>query len=261
MKHHEEAIAHYVARAKVDPEVVAVIVTGSVGRGSERADSDIDLYLIVSDARWDRATESGRIAWTQDEEINYDGGYFDIKLATVSYLTDAALRGDDPVRASFEHARVAWTSDAQLSTLVSRIPQRTDDDWRSLERSFIAQARLHCHYFLRHAEGHADALLLHHAAVHVATSAARAVLARRRVLFPGPKSLTATLESLADAPVELLGLMQLTVERPTVATATRLLALVEQDLAIDLDRDATLPLFINDNELAWRTLVPPPEYR
>ncbi len=261
MKHHDEAIAAYVTRVRDDPTAVAVIVTGSVGRGTDRPDSDVDLYLIVTEEAWAQAEQSGRIAWVETDGIGYEGGYFDIKLATVGYLREAADRGDDPVRDSLQAASVAWSADPEVIDLIGRVGVRAPDEWRALERSFLAQARLHGHYFLAHGERHGDALLLHHAAVHLATSAARAVLARHHVLFPGPKSLVAALTRAPDAPADLLVLLEQCVTRPGVETAQALLTAIEAHLDSDLTRDESLPLFITDNELAWRTRVSPPEYR
>ncbi len=109
MEHHEQAISRYVAAVSDDPEVLAVIVSGSVARGVERPDSDVDLYLVVSERRWDEAYAARRLMYTSTDGIGYDEGYFDIKLATLSYLDEAAQRGDDPVRDSFASARVVFS--------------------------------------------------------------------------------------------------------------------------------------------------------
>ena len=45
MRHHEETIEDFTARA-ARPEVIGVVVVGSVARGDERTDSDVDVYLV-----------------------------------------------------------------------------------------------------------------------------------------------------------------------------------------------------------------------
>jgi len=121
MKHHDEAVGRYVARVKNDPDVVGVVVSGSVARGTERTDSDIDLYLVVTEEAWERAVAANRIMVVETEGAEYEHGYFDIKLATLRYLGEAAERGDDPVRDSFASGRVAWSLVPDLVERIDRI--------------------------------------------------------------------------------------------------------------------------------------------
>ncbi len=261
MKHHDEAVKRYIARVKDDPDVVAVVVSGSLARGTERDDSDIDLYLVVTEEAWQRAVVANRIMVVETEGAEYDRGYFDIKLATLRFLREAAERGDDPVRDSFASALVAWSSVPNLAERISRIGLRDAHSWQSLEDSFLAQARLHGGYFLHEGERGEDALLLHHAAVHLATSACRALLARNRVLFSGPKYLTRLVAGLKAAPVRWGDLLTDLLEHPSAASGDRLIAALEAFLGSPQTFEDSLSIFVTDNELAWRTRDPPPEYR
>lgn len=47
MQHHEDTLDAYVRRVKADPNAIAVILVGSVAHGTERPDSDVDVYLVV----------------------------------------------------------------------------------------------------------------------------------------------------------------------------------------------------------------------
>ena len=49
MRHHEDTIAAYAAQVIDQPDTLALIVVGSVARGTERATSDVDVYLVVTD--------------------------------------------------------------------------------------------------------------------------------------------------------------------------------------------------------------------
>lgn len=260
MEHHERAIARYVADVSADPEVLAVIVSGSVARGAERADSDVDLYVVVGERRWDEAYASRRLMYTSTEGIGYDGGYFDIKLATLSYLDDAAERGDDPVRDSFASARVVFSRVPDLEARLARVVELPASDWEDRVAGFVAQCRLHGGYFLVQAHEHGDPLLLAHASVHLATSAARALLARERVFFPGPKYLRARVAGLTAAPPGYGALLDAVIASPSPATADALLEAVEAAVGSALPHEETLSRFVLDNELAWRYRTAPPEY-
>jgi predicted nucleotidyltransferase len=261
MKHHEAALERFVARAKDDHGVLAVIVSGSLSRGAERPDSDIDLYLVVTEERWAEALRANRLMYVDETDIDYDGGYFDIKLATPAYLDEAADRGDDPVRDSFAHARVAFSRMPDLEARIARIAAVPDEQWEARMASHLAQARLHGGYFLVQGIEHDDPLLTAHAAVHLATSASRALLALNRVRFAGPKYLATAVAALEVKPAGFDEALVELVARPSVAAGAELLGMLEGAASWPLDDDSTLSTFVLDNELAWRYRVPPPEYR
>ena len=261
MQHHDEAATRFVARTRGRPGVRAVLLTGSVATGRERPDSDVDLVLVVDDEQWDAALAAGRIMYTETDGIGYEHGYFDVKLATPEILAAAAERGDDPVRDSLAEAKVLFTEGFDAQGVIRRLAERPDGEWLELATSFLAQARLHGEYFLLQGLERGDPLLTAHAAVHLATSAARAALALHHVRFPGPKHLIETLEQVPGLPDGLRAAVLDVVTAPSTTTGGALLAHLEGLAGGALDGDAALSRFVLDNELAWFTRVPPPEYR
>ena len=259
MLHHDEAVGRYVARESARPDTLAIVLTGSVARGTERPDSDVDLYLVVTEDRWAEAYAAERLMYTEQDGIDYDAGYFDVKLATLSYLDDAADRGDDPVRDSFAASRIVFSRVDDLDARIARI-QPAADEWDARVASFLAQARLHGGYFLKQAHESGDRLLLRHASVHLATSTARALLAANRVVFPGPKYLSALVAGLERKPRDVDALLTAAIEDPSPATADALLASLESFAGSLLPPEKTLSRFVLDNELAWRYRTKPPEY-
>lgn len=261
MKHHDDAVDAFVRSVADDPTVVGVVISGSVARGTERADSDVDLYLIVTEERWHEAAQARRLMFTSVDGIGYDGGYYDLKLATLSYLDDAAARGDDPVRDSFAHVRVAFSRVDDLGERLRRIADVPDSRWDDLCAGFVAQCRLHGGYFLEQAHERGDRMLLAHASTHLATSAARALLAHNRVFFSGPKYLAALTRTLPDKPDGFDGMLTALLDDPTPATARTVMDAVESTVGAFLPEEETLSRFVLDNELAWRTGRSPVEYR
>ncbi|HWU47657.1 MAG TPA: hypothetical protein VN133_12945 [Humibacter sp.] len=261
MEHHEQALARYVARESERADTIAVIVSGSLSRGTERAESDIDLYLLVAEDRWAAALRQQRVMYVEREGADYEGGYFDVKLATLSYLDDAAERGDDPVRSSFAQARIAFSRIGDLGERIARVATVPEGQWRSRLASHLAQARLHGGYFIKQGIQRDDPVLSHHAAVHLATSAARAVLALNRTMFPGTKELLSTLEAVSDKPVGMVTAIEELLRAPSIQGADRVLELLEPAAGWSLEPEHTLSTFVLDNELAWRYRESPPEYR
>lgn len=260
MEHHERALAAYADSVRASPSTLAVIAVGSVARGTERSDSDVDVYLVVADAAFDAALAAGRLSWTERHDEDYPGGYLDVKVVSPRVLAAAAESGDDPMRASFEGARIAFARDVDVAAAIEPIVRLPEEAWRGRVRSHVAQARIHGGYFLPQAELRGDPFLRLHAATHLALAAARAALAERRTLLRGPKYVAAALAGL-DLPEGFLESWRALVADPGLDSGTRMLAVLEDWLGPALDPDATLSTFIRDNELAWLTGAAPPEYR
>ena len=260
MEHHEDTLGAYIRRVKADPNAIAVIVVGSVARGTERPDSDVDVYLVVPDDVFDSAIATNRVIYVERSDAEYPGGYVDVKLATIAFLNAAAERGDDPVRASFEGARVAWVRDGyDIAGLVAAIPLLPSTVWESRAASFISQVRLHGTDFLREAIALDNTFLLHHAAVHTVGAGGRALLALNRRLFRGPKDLDATLATLDRLPDGYDDLARQLITRPSQESADAYVQALETFYPWPVDRVASDSIFIRDNELAWLTGILPPE--
>lgn len=261
MQHQEDTLAAYVSTVSQDEESIAVVLDGSLAKGTEREDSDVDVYLVVTDAAFASAFENERLSYVDADAATYDGGYVDIKVVTIDYLRRAAEDGDDPVRASFIGARVAWTRDPQVAGLVAAIPTLPESAWAERMASFIAQMRLYGGYFLKQGAQLGDEYLLRWAAVHAVGSAGRALLARGHVLFQGNKYLTGLLTGLPDLPAGYLDLSDRLLATPTAALGREFLDMVEGHEAWPITRDQTLSRFVRENELSWLTRIPPPEFR
>jgi hypothetical protein len=260
MLHHEEAIARFVEATRATGSCDAVIVEGSVARGTERPDSDVDLYLVVDDAAFAQARNDGRLSYVSGDGVTYEGGYFDIKLVTLDYLDQAARRGDDPCRASFESARVVWSTIDDLEERLARILDVSEESWLHREAAFMAHARLQNWYFLPQAFDQGNAFLLHHAAVHLVMAAGRALLALNRVLFKAPKYLERTVAELRRSPDGYAQLASDVLANPTPATASALMNALEEFHSWPLSPAETLSRYVEDNELSWLTETMPPEY-
>ncbi|WP_154795423.1 nucleotidyltransferase domain-containing protein [Occultella kanbiaonis] len=260
MEHHEAALARYVSDACAQEATLAVVLVGSVARGTERPDSDLDVYLVVDDAAWDVAARANRLAWSERHDEDYPGGYVDVKLASPRYLDAAADRADDPTRASFAGARVLFSAVPGLEESITALAALPEQEWDRRVDAHLAQARLHGRYFLGQAHASGDEFLRRHAALHLALAAARCALAANRTLLRGPKYVTDTLRTLPDLPSGFMTLWQRVLTQADPADAAALIGLLEGWLPRVLPAEETLSTFIRDNELPWLTGALPAEY-
>jgi len=106
VQHHDATAEGYVATVRDRPDVLGVVVVGSVARGTPREDSDVDLYLVVTDEAYASARAAGMIAAVSQDGVTYPGGYVDIKLASPGYLTRAPTKEARVGSSAFSTARV-----------------------------------------------------------------------------------------------------------------------------------------------------------
>jgi Nucleotidyltransferase domain len=259
MQHHEDTLDAYVRSVKADPNAIAVILVGSVARGTERPDSDVDVYLVVPDDVFDSAIAANRVIFDERSHATYPGGCVDVKLATVAFLDAAGERGDEPVRASFEDARVAWVCDGcDIAGRVAAIPVLPPVVWERRAVSFMAQVWWHGTDFLPLAIAMDNTFLLHHAATHTVGAGGRALLALNRTLFRGPRYLDATLATLDRVPDGYSDLARRLVTQPSRERADAYVQALERFHPWPVDRTESVSIFIRDNELAWFTGIPRP---
>jgi predicted nucleotidyltransferase len=259
MQHHEETLAAYVESVRSLPETLGVVLVGSVCRGTERPDSDVDVYRVITDEAFEVADATERLSYSIREISTYDGGYVDIKECCPSYLAEALDHGDEPTRASFVGARVAYSTIPDLAQTVAAIPTLSDEEWHQREMSFISQLRLYFRYFLAQGEKLDDAYLLHWAAVHGVNAASRALLAHGRILFRGAKYSRTLLADLPDLPAGFLEDTADLLAAPTFEKGAAISATIEGFKDWGIADEQSLSRFIRDNELAWLKGTLPPE--
>jgi predicted nucleotidyltransferase len=259
MRHHEETIAGYATRAAAEPDVLALVVVGSVARAAERSTSDVDVYLVVTDEAYAAGEAAGRVAYIDTDAATYDS-YVDIKLASPRYLERAVANADDPTRASFLQARTVFDRTGLVTATIARIVTLPEQVWQRRVHAYRCQARLYGGYFLKQAHERNDGFLLQHSAVHLCLAVGRVALAVNRTLFQGQKYLAATLPQLAELPDGFLAAWRNVLKNRTPEGAAALIDLVDAWQGGPLSLEDALSTFIINNELGWLNGTVPPEF-
>jgi predicted nucleotidyltransferase len=256
-EHHRKAIDVLAARMQQDPEVLAVIIGGSVAKGVAREDSDVDCYLVISDSAFKVRKQLDELAYYSKEECDYPGGYIDGKRINYAFIQAAAERGSEPTRASFEGAFVAFTRIPELSELVSQIPVFPEAQREKNLKDFYAQVLLYGHYFSDRALTLNNTYLLTHSVSQIALFAGRLLLAYNRILFPCHKSLAQTLERASEMPDRYMELQQAMLTNPTKETISDFIECVSAFQQWGLTMKQAVSRFIENNEWNWLEGEPP----
>jgi len=249
--HHEEAIANLVQRFECDGEVVALILAGSVARGAEREDSDIDAMVVVTDEKLAALAREGRLSETIREGCAYEGGYFDLKYCTIDYLQKAAAVGSEPSRNAFRGARCLYTKMPEVPFFVAQIPVFQTNEKAEKMLSFYSAFALNARYLWRVAQG--ERYLQHRAAGDMVLFGLRMVLQESEVLFPCQRRLMQTVAALDKDTVSLLeAANRFLTEMNDAAKESfeaALFALLEYQAPERFS--VVLSAFVADNELWW----------
>ena len=81
-QHHEESLAialdYFKTKSRVKDGLIAIIFGGSVAKGCERPDSDLDFMVIVTDEKYAQLKAEGIATEAIHGLCTYPEGYFDI---------------------------------------------------------------------------------------------------------------------------------------------------------------------------------------
>ncbi len=250
-QHHEESIRNLVSYFKADEGVLAVILGGSVARGFERPDSDLDAIIVVTDEKLRQLTAENRLSEVVRGHCTYEGGYFDVKYCSLDFLLAAAERGNEPSRNAFYKARCLFSRDPDIERIVPRIGafQRSEREEKLL--SFYSAFNLFSGYFWR--VSGSNTYLRSRAALEVVLHGYRMLLEEAGVLFACHKELEHQISVLQSKPDGILEKGQRLLNERTDEAKQAFVDAILGYIQYEPPRDytAVLTRFIDDNELWW----------
>ena len=255
-KHHEESLAIMKRYFEEKPEVIALVFGGSVAKGNERPDSDLDAMVVITDEAYEERVRTRTAVETINGLCTYEGGYFDVKYMTKDYLRTAADRASEPTRNAFVGSRVIFSRDPEIEGLVRRIPVFQEREREEKLLSFYADFSLNYHYFLHGCKP--DGYMRLHAVGEVIYSLYRMVLQERGVLFPCNRRLEETVAAVSEETRELTRLGRILAESQSTEDADRFVACFRQLSSWQPPEDYSevLTAYTRDFEQWWMTPRP-----
>ena len=248
--HHQRAIDRLADAYRDDPEFLGIIVGGSVAKGFARNDSDVDFLIIATDASFERRLAERDLFINRTDLCDYEGGFVDGKIINRAYLEDLAERGNEPSRAAFNGAFVAWSDIPGLDGLLQRIAVYPDAGHEERIRAFYSMAFIQ-HWLFHEAARHSNRYTMLRAASQLALFCGRLILAHNRTLFPYHKWLPRTLEATPDKPDDFMDLFNALLEEPSADNATALFERVRDFRDWGVSDLEAYTWFMTDVEWAW----------
>lgn len=203
-QHHVESIENMKRYFMDREEVIAVILGGSVAKGCERADSDLDAMVVLTPEAYEERVKNNTTVETIWGHCTYEGGYFDTKYMTKAYLMEAAEKASEPTRNSFIKSRVIYSKDDEIEEIVNRIPMFQKREQADKMMSFYSDYFLNYNYFLKICKP--EGFMRVHVCSEIIYSIYRMILQEKEVLFPCNRRLEETVESLEDKPEHIVEL-------------------------------------------------------
>ena len=250
-EHHRRTIERLHERFEGDPEVLALIVLGSVGRDEARADSDVDCCLVVSDAAYQRRLATGELGFSANELADYPNGQAGGIIVDAGFLQDVAERGPEPARFAFSGTYLAFSRIADLRNTVERIPRYPEHERHEKLVSFASQLPVHASY-LELGEYSHNPYLLAQTAVELVLFGGRLILAHNRMLYPGRKWFMRELERAPEKPAGLLDHAQALVAQPSIAHSRAFVDLVLTFQPWPHAPEGGMQRYQRDREQTWR---------
>ncbi|MGD0165757.1 MAG: nucleotidyltransferase domain-containing protein [Gaiellaceae bacterium] len=252
---HREAIDELVRLHGDDPNKVALVICGSLATGKAREGSDADIYLVVTDDEFEQTRAMEGCFYGSWDPNEFSGIEIDGKIVGKRFLEEAAVRGSEPTRASFEGAYTEFTTDPEIGELIKRISAYPEWERDAKTKTFYAFAK---HYRYVGEQGFllGNDYLARRCVMELVFFAARLVLAHNRVLFPCHKSLFAALERCEDLPSRFVERSRRLLENPSLPETIDYHEKVSNYFSEYDFPDQERISFILENEWSWFSGMP-----
>src|SRR5512142_349056 len=107
--HHIQSIQNVKEYFEREPEVLALLLSGSIAHGFESPTSDVDIMIFVSEENHQKRFQAGQLTFFTTELCTYAGGYVDGKYISLDFVKLVAEKGSEPARFAFEGSQVLFS--------------------------------------------------------------------------------------------------------------------------------------------------------
>ncbi len=248
--HHLETIERVRKHFESEPEVRAVMLGGSLAHGFARADSDVDIQIVISEADHATRLESGALTFFNRELATYPEGYVDGKYTTAEFIGQVARNGSEPARYAFAGAQIIYSRDESIADLIRSAARYPVAEKVERIGRFIAQLEA-WHWFVSEAVRHDNAYLLNLAIHKLVLFGGRMILAHNEALYPYHKWFLRVLEGVPDRPADVMDRIAAVYMRPALDTGEAFYQCVRGFRAWEEPAQAWPNQFMLDSELNW----------
>ncbi len=201
--HHSQSIQNVTEYFQRDPEVLALLLGGSISHGFETPSSDVDIIIIVSDNDYKRRLETNQIHFFNMELCTYQGGYVDGKYSSINFIEQVRQKGSEPARFAFAGSRILFSKIDELAAILRQVTEYPCAEKAERIRRFYAQFEA-WHWYAQESLRLKNQYLLGTSVGKFILFSGRLILAHNGLLYPYHKWFLRVLAEADDKPAGLL---------------------------------------------------------
>lgn len=201
--HHQKAIDYIINKLKDDPDVLALLISGSVAHGFNDINSDVDLNIVISEKSYNERNAERKLLYWEDASGFYENGYFDGKYITLDYLSMVAERGNEPSRFALHDVIIAFDKTNSVEGYIKEIGNYNKINEKGNTVRFLSQFDS-WKWFCGEALKRENKYLLDLSVSKLILFGSRLILLENKLFFPYHKWLLKVLENAPDKPDGLI---------------------------------------------------------
>ena len=214
--HHTQSIQNVREYFQRDPEVLALLLGGSIAHGFETPTSDVDIMIVVSEADHKKRLDENRLHFFNRELCTYEGGYVDGKYLTPGFIEQVREKGSEPARFAFAGSQVLFSRIDGLADEICKAAEFPSGKKAENTRRFYAQFEA-WHWYCQESLRLKNSYLLGTSVSKFILFSGRLILAYNGLLYPYHKWFLRVLEGAANKPEGLLEAIHQLNGAPTIA--------------------------------------------
>ncbi|KAM7197443.1 hypothetical protein V8F20_006588 [Naviculisporaceae sp. PSN 640] len=219
-EHHAASVEVIKAHFEADSDVLALLLTGSIAHGFAKADSDVDMLVVLSEDAYQARLASGDTTFVRHDLTTYEGGYVDGKYISLSFMLSVAEKGSEPSRWAFEGATVLFERNLKLpdgvpdlSTLIKSLVQYPLAEKTQKIIQFRTQLEI-WRWYCTEGRKKNNPYLLNVAVSKLVLFGGRLILAHNEMLYPYHKWFVKVLEGAKEKPEGFMEMFDKAVRDP-----------------------------------------------
>ena len=248
--HHSQSIQNVKEYFQRDPQVLALLLSGSIAHGFQSPTSDVDIMIFVSEEEYQRRFQTGQLHFFNTDLCTYEGGYVDGKYLSIHFIKQVLEKGSEPARFAFEGSQVLFSHVDGFAQDVCKIAKYPASEKADRIQRFYAQLEA-WHWYCGEALSKKNQYLLGIAVSKLILFGGRLILAHNELLYPYHKWFLKVLENAKDKPADLIASMQALTESPTPENIEAFYQVVKTFQAWSNNPSHWPVQFLLDSELNW----------
>jgi len=212
---HSQTIQNVKEYFKRDPQVLALLLTGSIAHGFETPTSDVDIMIFLSEENCQKRFQTGQLTFFNTELSTYAGGYVDGKYVSLNFMKQVLEKGSEPARFAFEGSQVLFSKIEGFEQDICKIAEYPVVEKAERIKRFHAQLEA-WHWYCGEALKRENQYLLGTSVNKLILFGGRLILAHNEMLYPYHKWFLKVLENAKDKPSDLMACIQALTESPAV---------------------------------------------